>query len=114
MQGGGEVAVRANGWVEGEGSGGDDGALAKAIAAFELRRADPSTTTLNAASEERQLPSIVTSHHTVTMSGKYAFTKGLKELRFLHCQTSEHSNAVRYGLDATQTTNSVLTRVGHS
>ena len=32
-----------------------------------------------------------------TMSGKYAFTKALKELRFLHCQTSEHSNAVRYG-----------------
>lgn len=31
-----------------------------------------------------------------TMSGKYAFTKSLKELRFLHCQTSEHSNAVRY------------------
>jgi NADH dehydrogenase (ubiquinone) 1 alpha subcomplex subunit 2 len=30
------------------------------------------------------------------MSGKYVFTKGLKELRFLHCQTSEHSNAVRY------------------
>ncbi|KAF2479662.1 NADH:ubiquinone oxidoreductase 10.5kD subunit [Neohortaea acidophila] len=29
------------------------------------------------------------------MSGKYAFTKGLKELRFLHCQTSEHSNAIR-------------------
>ncbi|KAH9845883.1 NADH-ubiquinone oxidoreductase [Teratosphaeria destructans] len=29
------------------------------------------------------------------MSGKYAFTKSLKELRFLHCQTSEHSNAVR-------------------
>lgn len=32
------------------------------------------------------------------MSGKYAFTKGLKELRFLHCQTSEHSNAIRYVL----------------
>lgn len=30
------------------------------------------------------------------MATKYAFTKGLKELRFLHCQTSEHSNAVRY------------------
>lgn len=30
------------------------------------------------------------------MSGKYVFTKGLKELRFHHCQTSEHSNAVRY------------------
>nr|POE79370.1 nadh-ubiquinone oxidoreductase 10.5 kda subunit [Quercus suber] len=29
------------------------------------------------------------------MSGKYIFAKGLKELRFLHCQTSEHSNAVR-------------------
>lgn len=30
------------------------------------------------------------------MSGKYAFTKALKELRFHHCQTSEHSNALRY------------------
>nr|OQO19251.1 hypothetical protein B0A51_10495 [Rachicladosporium sp. CCFEE 5018] len=29
------------------------------------------------------------------MSGKYVFTKALKELRFQHCQTSEHSNAVR-------------------
>lgn len=35
---------------------------------------------------------------TSAMSGKYAFTKTLKELRFLHCQTSEHSNAVRYVL----------------
>lgn len=32
----------------------------------------------------------------LTMSGKYAFTKTLKEVRFLHCQTSEHSAAVRY------------------
>ena len=32
------------------------------------------------------------------MSGKYVFSKALKELRFLHCQTSEHSNAVRYVL----------------
>ena len=31
-----------------------------------------------------------------TMSGKYVFSKALKELRFLHCQTSDHSNAVRY------------------
>jgi len=30
------------------------------------------------------------------MSGKYVFTKALKELRFHHCQTSDHSNAVRY------------------
>jgi len=29
-------------------------------------------------------------------SGKYVFTKALKELRFHHCQTSDHSNAVRY------------------
>lgn len=33
------------------------------------------------------------------MSGKYVFSKALKELRFLHCQTSEHSNAVRYALE---------------
>lgn len=30
------------------------------------------------------------------MSGKYAFTKTLKEVRFHFCQTSEHSAAVRY------------------
>ncbi|GAB1191429.1 hypothetical protein APSETT444_000602 [Aspergillus pseudonomiae] len=29
------------------------------------------------------------------MSGKYVFTKGLKELRFLFCQTSEHSAPTR-------------------
>ncbi|KFY18297.1 hypothetical protein V491_04809 [Pseudogymnoascus sp. VKM F-3775] len=29
------------------------------------------------------------------MSGKYAFTKGLKEVRFLLCQTGEASNATR-------------------
>ncbi|ATY60650.1 NADH-ubiquinone oxidoreductase [Cordyceps militaris] len=28
------------------------------------------------------------------MSGKYAFTKSLKELRFLFCQTSESHNAL--------------------
>lgn len=30
------------------------------------------------------------------MSGKYAFTKSLKEVRFLFCQTSEHSAATRF------------------
>ncbi|KFA62314.1 hypothetical protein S40285_06546 [Stachybotrys chlorohalonatus IBT 40285] len=30
------------------------------------------------------------------MSSKYAFSKGLREVRFLFCQTSEHSTAVRY------------------
>ncbi|OJK02106.1 hypothetical protein ASPACDRAFT_40925 [Aspergillus aculeatus ATCC 16872] len=29
------------------------------------------------------------------MSSKYAFTKGLKELRFLFCQTSQESAATR-------------------
>lgn len=29
------------------------------------------------------------------MSGKYAFTKSLKEVRFLFCQTSDHSAATR-------------------
>jgi NADH dehydrogenase (ubiquinone) 1 alpha subcomplex subunit 2 len=32
------------------------------------------------------------------MSGKYAFTKGLKEVRFLFCQTSDHSAATRFAL----------------
>lgn len=30
-----------------------------------------------------------------TMSGKYVFTNGLKEVRFLFCQSSEHSAATR-------------------
>lgn len=47
------------------------------------------------------------------MSGKYVFTKGLKELRFLHCQTSEHSNAVRYGtLPENTTTHGCNIRLG--
>lgn len=29
------------------------------------------------------------------MSGRYAFAKGLKEVRFLFCQTGEHSAATR-------------------
>lgn len=29
------------------------------------------------------------------MSGKYAFTKSLKEVRFLFCQTSDHGAATR-------------------
>jgi hypothetical protein len=34
-------------------------------------------------------------HPLLTMSGKYVFNKGLKELRFLFCQTSSHSEATR-------------------
>jgi hypothetical protein len=38
------------------------------------------------------------------MASKYAFGQGLKELRFLFCQTSEHSAATRYVLTTTTTT----------
>ena len=31
-----------------------------------------------------------------SMASKYAFTQGLRELRFLFCQTSDHSAATRY------------------
>lgn len=34
---------------------------------------------------------------SLIMSSKYAFTKSLKEVRFLFCQTSEHSAATRFG-----------------
>ena len=40
-------------------------------------------------------PNPVSRHPPFTMSGKYVFTKGLKELRFLFCQTSEHSAPTR-------------------
>ncbi len=40
-------------------------------------------------------PALVSAVSAVAMSGKYAFSKALKELRFHHCQTSDHSNAVR-------------------
>lgn len=33
--------------------------------------------------------------HTPTMATKYGFAKQLKELRFLFCQTSDHSAATR-------------------
>ncbi|KAH9875271.1 hypothetical protein J1614_004762, partial [Plenodomus biglobosus] len=41
-----------------------------------------------------------TQTHTLSrhMASKYAFGQGLKELRFLFCQTSEHSAPVRYVL----------------
>jgi len=32
------------------------------------------------------------------MSGKYAFTQTLKEVRFLFCQTAEHSGPTRFVL----------------
>ena len=39
------------------------------------------------------LPPIYSNHSN--MSGKYAFTRSLKELRFLFCQRSDHSAAAR-------------------
>ena len=50
-----------------------------------------------------------------TMSGKYAFTKGLKEVRFLFCQSSDHSAATRYVSELTQSYEVVrLTQLGRS
>lgn len=43
---------------------------------------------------DRLSPASATLH--LDMSAKYAFKKGLKEIRFLFCQTSEHSAATRY------------------
>jgi len=37
------------------------------------------------------------------MASKYAFSTGLKELRFLFCQTSEHSAATRYDAPTART-----------
>jgi len=34
-------------------------------------------------------------HQQLRMSGRYAFAKGVKELRFLFCQTSQHSAEAR-------------------
>lgn len=67
------------------------------------------TTTANvAAAKTANPPTSTAPGHTVrthtrdwnppVMSSKYAFTKSLKEVRFLFCQTSEHSAAVRYVL----------------
>lgn len=42
------------------------------------------------------IPSQLAPHTAATMSSKYAFTKTLKEVRFLFCQTSEQSAAMRY------------------
>ncbi|KAF2130991.1 NADH dehydrogenase, alpha subcomplex, subunit 2 [Dothidotthia symphoricarpi CBS 119687] len=38
------------------------------------------------------------------MASKYAFSSGLKELRFLFCQSSEHSAATRNFLSSTYPT----------
>lgn len=46
----------------------------------------------------RPRPREAPTHPAHIMSGKYAFTKGLKEVRFLLCQTGETSNATRYAL----------------
>jgi hypothetical protein len=40
-------------------------------------------------------PKLSKSQKSHTMSAKYTFNKGLKELRFLFCHTSEHSEATR-------------------
>jgi hypothetical protein len=53
--------------------------------------------------QQRQPPADETRRHHIAncqlppaMASKYAFNAGLKELRFLFCQTSEASAATRY------------------
>lgn len=41
------------------------------------------------------------------MSGRFAFSKGLKEVRFLFCQTGEHSAATRRVIPALQMESSI-------
>lgn len=42
-----------------------------------------------------QLVSLSSGLQLAKMSGRYAFAKGLKEVRFLFCQTAEQSAATR-------------------
>lgn len=54
---------------------------------------------------ERQAPtSALSSPQPATMATKYGFTSTLKELRFLLCQTSDHSAAMRSFLTRTYPT----------
>ncbi len=48
------------------------------------------------------------------MSGKYVFTKGIKEVRFLFCQISDHSAATRLALPHAMRSTNVLTWVYRS
>jgi hypothetical protein len=43
------------------------------------------------------------------MSGRYAFAKGLKEVRFLFCQTGDHSSATRCVIPSSSLGNPTLT-----
>ena len=64
------------------------------------RRASyPPTTTTTTKSSPIGPPSLSSSghnRHPQAMASKYAFTKSLREVRFLFCQTSDHSAAVRF------------------
>ncbi|KAK4084944.1 hypothetical protein Purlil1_9979 [Purpureocillium lilacinum] len=96
--------------ARGGGSGGADGTWTRLGEGPGVLRRFPGpaiTTTANvAAAKTANPPTSTAPGHTVrthtrdwnppVMSSKYAFTKSLKEVRFLFCQTSEHSAAVRY------------------
>lgn len=48
------------------------------------------------SSSQRWWRAYSTANSLATMSSKYAFTKALKEVRFVFCQTSEHSGPTRW------------------
>ena len=51
---------------------------------------------LNLPNAVEQTSSVLRSEsHSIVMSGKYAFTKTLREVRFHFCQTGEGSAAIR-------------------
>jgi hypothetical protein len=53
-------------------------------------------TTCDSSPDSHLIASRRSTNAEATMSGKYAFTKSLKEVRFLFCQTSEHSGPTRW------------------
>jgi hypothetical protein len=81
--------------VGGEGKCKDSSALGAREEA--LTKKPPRLLERGAASTNRfaTYPPLPTHPPTTPMASRYAFSAGLKELRFLFCQTSEPSAAVR-------------------
>jgi hypothetical protein len=62
---------------------------------LELGESLENITTIVRESEEVRLKSNDKGRRKSKMSGKYAFSQTLKEVRFLFCQTAEHSGPTR-------------------
>jgi hypothetical protein len=62
---------------------------------LELGESFENITTIVRESQEEQLKNNHKGRRENKMSGKYAFSQTLKEVRFLFCQTAEHSGLTR-------------------